>query len=291
MNKTMSINVKKQANTSKSISVPTLDKDYVIKPDVLATMEAITTAGGLRNILATGPSGCGKTDMARYLAAKTNRPYYEACVGQLVEALDLVGVKGVADGSTFFHESQFVRAIETDNCLVCLDEINRAPSSVLNLLIPLLDHRGSFYVEELNRDLTVGKGVVFFATANIGSEFSGTYRLDEALVNRFSYRYEVDYLEEEPEASMVASRTQCGTDNAKILAKVASSLRIKSMSFGGTLSRSVSTRQILQAGYLVANKVSIKDALNVCVVPYYDDEGGNNSERTQCKATIGLVVG
>jgi len=273
------------------IQIPSLDSNYIIDNTTITTMTEICQAGGLRNILATGPSGCGKTDMARHLAAVTKRPYYEAVVGQLVEALDLVGVKGVHDGSTFFKESQFVRAIEMPYTIVCLDEINRAPSSVLNLLIPLLDHRGKFYVEELDREVKVGDGVVFFATANIGSEFSGTYRLDEALTNRFSYRYEVDYLNEKDEARMLAARTNCGSDNAELLARVASTIRDKVQGFGGTLSRSVSTRQILQAAYLVARGVSLHDSLGVCVVPYFDNEGGDNSERYQVEQTIIMVVG
>jgi MoxR-like ATPase len=273
------------------ISVPSVDTNYIIDSLTISTMKEVCEAGGLRNILATGPSGCGKTDMARHLAAVTKRPYYEAVVGQLVEALDLVGVKGVSDGSTFFKESQFVRAIEMPDTIVCLDEINRAPSSVLNLLIPLLDHRGRFYVEELDREVQVGKGVVFFATANIGSEFSGTYRLDEALVNRFSYRYEVDYLNEKDESRMLSSRTNCGQESAELLARVASTIRDKVQGFGGTLSRSVSTRQILQAAYLVARGVTLQDALKVCVVPYFDSDGGDNSERYQVEQTIIMVCG
>jgi cobaltochelatase CobS len=273
------------------IQIPTIDSNYVIADNTINTMKMICQAGGLRNILATGPSGCGKTDMARHLAAVLKKPYYEAIVGQLVEALDLVGVKGVADGSTFFKESQFIRAIEMPDTIVCLDEINRAPSSVLNLLIPLLDHRGKFYVEELDREVQVGNNVVFFATANIGAEFAGTYRLDEALTNRFSYRYEVDYLPEEEEADMLAARTKCGTENAKLLARVAATIRGKAQGFGGTLSRSVSTRQILQAGYLVHEGASLHQALKVCVVPYFDKDGGDNSERFQVESMVVMVCG
>jgi nitric oxide reductase NorQ protein len=288
--KTTSTNKKETTMTSK-VTIPAVDADYIINAEVLNTMQAVTKAGGLRNILATGPSGCGKTDMARHLAASCKRPYYEAVVGQLVEALDLVGVKGVKDGSTFFKESQFVKAIETPNCVVCLDEINRAPSSVLNLLIPLLDHRGKFFVEELDREVEVSDGVVFFATANIGSEFSGTYRLDEALINRFSYRYEVDFLEMDQEAAMLESRTKCGTENSQMLARVASDLRSKAQGFGGTLSRTVSTRQMLQAAYLVAAGIGIHSAMDVCVVVYYDDEGGQNSERSQVLLNVDNVCG
>ena len=275
-----------------TISVPTIDSNFVVDPATINTLKSVTKTKGLRNILVTGPTGCGKTELAAHLAATLHRPMYVACVSQCVEPLDLIGAKGVANGATFFKESAFVKAIEQDMSIVVLDEINRASASILNLLIPLLDHRGSFYVEELDREVKVGKGVVFVATANLGSEFAGTYKLDEALISRFPFRYEADFLSMEDEATMLEKKTGVTTETAKVLAKLAADLRSKATGFGSTLDRSLSTRQVIATAELIATGVSTMEAINVCVLPLYDSDGNSsNSQRAQASATVQFIIG
>jgi nitric oxide reductase NorQ protein len=212
-------------------------------------------------------------------------------VGQAIEPLDLLGTKGVKNGATFFKESRFVEAIETPGCVVCLDEVNRCTPNILNMLLPLLDHRGEVYVEELDRNVEVADGVVFMATANIGSQFSGTYRFDEAVVSRFTYRFEVSFLEEDEEAQMIQNRCGITDEDARLLAKLAGTLRSKIDSYGGTLTKLVSTRQLIATAQLIATGINITDALTATVVPSFDDDGGTNSERAQVLQSIQLICG
>tara|TARA_B100001094_G_C18074649_1_gene741964 strand:- start:188 stop:1015 length:828 start_codon:yes stop_codon:yes gene_type:complete len=273
------------------LRVPQIDQNFISTDKMLTALKAISQCDGLKNVLLTGPTGCGKTAQAEYLAAILKRPYFESIVSQHIEPLDLLGTKGVKDGATFFNESAFVEAVETDNGIIVLDEINRAPSSILNMLIPLLDHRGSVFIEELGRYVKTGRNVMFLATANVGAEFSGTFRLDEAIVSRFPFRFEVSFLEENDESEMLQSRTGIDEENARLLAKVGATLRAKSVGFGGSLSRQISTRQLIATSELITNGISINDSLDITVVPLFDKEGGTNSEQAQVLQSIQLICG
>ena len=276
-----------------TLPIPQLDPHYKVDPSKKTLLGKILQIpdGNIRNVLLVGPTGCGKTDLARWVAGQHKKPYYEAMVGQAIEPLDLLGTKGVKNGATFFKESRFVESIETKNAVICLDEINRCTPNILNMLLPLLDHRGSVYVEELEREVNVADGVVFIATANIGSQFSGTYRFDEAIVSRFTYRFEVSFLEEEEEAQMIQHRCGVDEENAQLLAKLAATLRSKIDSYGGTLTKLVSTRQLIATAQLIAMGIPITDALTTTVVPSFDDDGGTNSERAQVLQSIQLICG
>ena len=272
---------------------PQIDPNFVVRKDVEELLEVVVKIpnGKIRNVLLTGPAGCGKTELVRHAAALAKAPLFDFNIALYREPIDLFGERGVADGKTFFMPSRFIEAIETPNAIILADEINRCTPQVGNGLLPLLDHRKQVFVEGLNRIVKVADNVTFFGTANVGTQFTGTFRLDEALASRFPYRVEVSYLSREEESALLASRCEISESDANALATVAETIRSKSSDFGGTLSKSVSTRELIAAGWLIAGGMSAGKSLTHTIVPNFDPEGAEASERAQVLQTVQLVCG
>ena len=90
---------------------------------------------------------------------------------------------------------------------------------------------------------------------------------------------------------MLISKTGVSEDDANLLAKLAGTLRSKAEGFGGTLTKLISTRQLLASARLISQGVPLKTALECTVIPSFDDEGGTNSERSQVLQSVQLICG
>lgn len=196
---------RKPTETAKPKKVPTAKSNSKIKID-----EKEVTLNGyfkielgtysilkhnIRNKIHTlliGPTGLGKTDVAVNIATVLGVPITIFDMGTMTDPImGLVGthVIEVKDGKTFsqFKKSRFSEVIQQPG-IVLLDEVNRAASAANNLLFPCLDFRKELPMEYSFGDTTpikIHPECVFFATANIGSQYTGTHKLDRALIDRF----------------------------------------------------------------------------------------------------------
>ena len=124
-----------------------------------------------------------------------------------------------------------------------LDELNRAPSAVLNGLMPLLDHRRSTWVEERGSAVTCGPNITFVATTNVGSRYIGASPVDLALADRFSRVIEVSYLDVVDETDLLCRRIpRLPRDSAEALTVIAATTRAKTSGY-----EPISTRELLAA--------------------------------------------
>lgn len=139
-----------------------------------------------------GPTGLGKTEVVVNVASVLGLKVTTFDMGTMTDPImGLVGTHTieVKDGKTYseFKRSRFSEVIQEPG-IVLLDEISRASAAANNLLFPCLDYRRELPMEYAFGDTTpvkVHPQCVFFSTANMGSQYTGTHKLDRALIDRF----------------------------------------------------------------------------------------------------------
>ena len=287
-----------------SVEIPTdhaevlnfIHNSYSLKPQGLMMNELkwkYLVRSGVRgkNIMMTGPAGCGKTMAAKALVNSLDRPdfYFNLGATQDPRATLIGNVHFEKKSGTYFSESQFVKAIQTPNAVILLDELSRAHPDAWNILMTVLDY-GQRYLrlDEKNDSETikVADGVTFVATANIGNEYTSTRVMDKALMDRFTI-VEMDVLSEEDENSLLNYMFP-HVDGGLLsnVAKIASLTRTEAGSDTARIGSGVSTRTTVELCGLLYDGFTLEEASEVSIYPQYDSTGGVDSERTFVKQIV-----
>jgi hypothetical protein len=244
-----------------------------------------------KNIMMVGPAGCGKTMAAKALPEATKRPFFYFNLGATQDPRSvLIGNTHFTDGETMFNQSSFVKAIQTENAVILLDELSRAHPEAWNILMTVLDETQRYLRldEEIDSPtIQVAPGVSFIATANIGTEYTSTRTLDRALLDRFEI-IEVDILSLEAEDSLLRKRfgNTLPADLIYAVADIAATSRTEWRSEEGKLSTMISTRITVRICELLSDGFTLQEATEVAVLPFFDASGGADSERTFIKQII-----
>lgn len=246
-----------------------------------------------QNTLLTGPSGSGKTELVKKLCEVTNTPLTIIQMGGVTDVTEhLVGKLDLdpSTGGTKFDWAEFALKIQQPG-VILLDEINRIPRGGSNILFSVLDNTRVLHANGAkstdNREIKVNPECCFFATANLGTEFTDAHEIDEALRTRFCAQIPLGFMNIATEASVLSARTGIDNEDAKAIAQVAADIRRECRK--GNLQYNVSMRETLYTAELVRDGLDVEDALEYGVLSHYEKgvtDNDPNSEWGQAKALI-----
>ena len=285
-----------------------------------------------KNILFVGHTRCGKTTAARY-AAEVFSEYKESVVTEdelirlksdptiKIQYIDEYKVKykkyerplvvfncgssqdarAMFIGNTFFskekgtyfNQSSFVRAIQTKNAIIVLDELTRITHDGLNILIPVVDPTQRYLRLDESEDspvISVADGVCFIATANIGSEYTATKVLDKAMAARFPVKVEMLPLTRDELISLISILYPnldikkgspvwniCDISHKTVTELKKDEPRLTSL---------IPTGAVVEMAQLVSDGFTLEEVAEMTIYPDYPDDGGADSERTFIKQIV-----
>jgi len=254
-----------------------------------------------KNILMIGPTGCGKTLAAQTVARVFNRPFFYFNMGSTQDARSaLIGnTHFEKDTGTIFSESTFVRAIQTPNAVILLDEISRAHHDAANIMMTVLDILQRYLRLDERKDtaiVKVAEGVCFIGTANIGNQYTATRVMDRALMDRFSVKVEMNFLDKQSELQLMINRYEIDTRDTDILntissiCDIAAHTRDQFQKEDGKITNFVSTRAVCEMVELAKDGFSLKEIAESAIYPEFSSDGGVESERVYLKQVVQKYV-
>jgi nitric oxide reductase NorQ protein len=185
-----------------------------VDPVLLKQFEILLCSG--RSILLEGPQGTGKTTISRELARSLGMEYVFFNCSVCFEPADFVGsLQLLLDEQgrtrTEWIPTEVLKAIYEANeqplkrYLVFLDELNRCRSYAINGIMSAIDSTRRIFDPRHNHYLPIPDNVQWIAAVNSGKQFTGTYKLDLAQLDRFAV-LKIDYPPAEQEVKILAAR-------------------------------------------------------------------------------------
>ena len=273
-----------------------IHSSYSLKPKSLMMNELkwkylIRSAVRGKNIMMAGPAGCGKTMAAKALVNSLDRPefYFNLGATQDPRATLIGNVTFDKEKGTAFSESLFVKAIQTPNAIILMDELSRAHPDAWNILMTVLDE-GQRYLRldeaEDQATIKVADGVTFIATANIGNEYTATRVMDKALLDRFTI-IEMDTLTADQEHDLLTMLFPLvDSEQLKGVGEIAALSRQEATNEVPRIEAGISTRTSVEVASLMFDGFTLAEAAEITIYPQYSNDGGVDSERTFMKQLV-----
>ena len=199
---------------------------FILTPSATSNLRRLSqaVASGPWSILLEGPTSSGKTTLVEYLAARCGHRCVRINNHEHTDIQEYTGSYAAdSKGKISFQEGILVQALRKGHWVI-LDELNLAPSEVLEALNRLLDDNRELYLPEINEAVKPHENFRLFATQNPAGAYGGRKPLSRAFRNRFVEIHMSDIPEDEM-IVIVEKRCGCPPSHAKLLVKVMKSLR------------------------------------------------------------------
>jgi ATP-dependent Clp protease ATP-binding subunit ClpA len=121
------------------------------------------------SFLFLGPTGCGKTETAKQLADKMSMTLVRFDMGEYQEKHSVARLIGAPPGYVGYEDNagQLITKLqETPNCILLLDEIEKAHPDVTNILLAFMDNG---FVTGSNGKVADGRNCILIMTSNLGA--------------------------------------------------------------------------------------------------------------------------
>ncbi|ETS75706.1 hypothetical protein PFICI_12650 [Pestalotiopsis fici W106-1] len=169
------------------VETPRERKDYIITKSIERNLLNLVRATSTRRfpVLIQGPTSSGKTSMIEFLANFSGNKFVRINNHEHTDLQEYLGtyVSG-ADGKLRFQEGLLVQALREGHWIV-LDELNLAPTDVLEALNRLLDDNRELLIPETQEVVRPHENFMLFATQNPPGLYGGRKVLSRAFRNRF----------------------------------------------------------------------------------------------------------
>ena len=162
-------------------------RNYVITPAIAKNLKDIARIASARQypILLQGPTSSGKTSLIQWLATNTGNKVYRINNHEHTDLQEYIG-SYIPDenGKLAFQEGLLPRAMRCGDWVI-LDELNLAPSDVLEALNRVLDDNRELFITETQTTIKAHPNFILFATQNPPGLYGGRKLLSKAFRNRF----------------------------------------------------------------------------------------------------------
>ena len=199
---------------------------FVLVPSTESNLRRLARAisSGPWPILLEGPTSAGKTTLVEYIAARCGHRVVRINNHEHTDVQEYTGgFAADSAGSLKFVDGILVEALRLGYWVI-LDELNLAPSEVLEALNRLLDDNRELYIPEINETIKPHERFRLFATQNPSGAYGGRKPLSRAFRNRF-VEIQINDIPSFEMTTILEKRCGCPSSHAKCLVAVMDSLR------------------------------------------------------------------
>ncbi|XP_058881826.1 midasin isoform X1 [Acipenser ruthenus] len=164
-----------------------VDSTYILTPSVKLNLRdlARVVSAGTHPVLIQGETSVGKTSLIKWLAAATGNQCVRINNHEHTDIQEYIGCYASdTTGKLVFREGVLIDAMRKGYWII-LDELNLAPTDVLEALNRLLDDNRELFITETQEVVKAHPRFMLFATQNPPGLYGGRKVLSRAFRNRF----------------------------------------------------------------------------------------------------------